>query len=82
MRQQSVGEWKWVWTRGDRRLACPFTFHGYKNSPHRYAIRCGNQFSLATLILRWSPTPEEIATYLNMAEVYYADDIQQERNHV
>lgn len=82
MRQQSIGDWKWHWRRGDPRLGYPFTFLFHAASPHRYTIKCANGNSVVTITLRWSPTPEEIATYLNTAEVYYADDIQQESNHV
>lgn len=77
-RQQNVGEWTWHWERGDRRLGYPFTFLLHAASPHRYTIKCANGFTIVTITLRWSPTPEEITTYLNTAEVYYADDIQQE----
>ena len=41
-------------------------------------IKDATGLNLVLLTLLWSPTPEEIATYLNTAEVYYADDIQQE----
>ena len=78
MRPQRVDEWRLIWVRGDRRLWGPFTFHSYAESPHRHMIKDATGLNLVLLTLLWSPTPEEIATYLNTAEVYYADDIQQE----
>ena len=79
MRVQSIESWKWLRERGiEGRWKAPLVFVKFYDAPHEYQIQDADGWSLVTITLRWSPTPEEIAAYLNTAEVYYADDIQQE----
>lgn len=83
MREQSIELWKWLRERNlEGRWKGPLIFVKYYDSPHEHQIQDADGWPLVKIILRWSPTSEEIATYLNTAEVYYADDIQQESNHV